>query len=137
MVADSEPDFPARWPARWLPCGRLTPWLLSPVDTPWLPPDLCRRLAQAAEQADIVVVHDGARLQPLTALVRTSLEADLARWLESGAGRVLDFYQRHRWCQIDFADRRASFANLNTPQERERAERSSGGRDEGERSGQE
>ncbi|WP_110689320.1 molybdenum cofactor guanylyltransferase MobA [Salinicola endophyticus] len=134
VVADSEPDFPGPL-AGALAAMRVasTPWLLlAPVDTPWLPRDLCRRLAQAAGQADIVVVHDGERPQPLTALMRTSLEEDLAGWLESGAGRVLDFYQRHRWCQVDFADSHVSFANLNTPQERERAERAPWG-DEGEK----
>ncbi|WIX34836.1 molybdenum cofactor guanylyltransferase MobA [Salinicola sp. JS01] len=128
VVEDGTPGFPGPLAGAYAAMRvATTPWLLlAPVDTPWLPLDLCQRLAQVAAQADIVVVHDGERLQPLTALVRTSLEADLARWLESGAGRVLDFYQRHRWCQVDFADRRASFANLNTPQERERAERSLG-----------
>ncbi|WP_198655753.1 molybdenum cofactor guanylyltransferase MobA [Salinicola sp. CR57] len=105
-----------------------TPWiLLIPVDMPWLPVDTLARLAGGIGEADIAVAHDGGRLQPLVALIRSSLGADLSEWLAAGGGRVVTWYDRHRWVQVDFPGLEAQFANLNTPHEVALAERAQAG----------
>lgn len=105
-----------------------TSWtVMVPVDMPRLPCDLVARLAAARGEADIVVAHDGDRLQPLVALLRTSLRDDLATWLAKGEAKVLLWYERHRWSQADFSDCATRFANLNTPEEHAKAQESVGG----------
>ncbi|MDH4573365.1 molybdenum cofactor guanylyltransferase [Salinicola acroporae] len=95
-----------------------TPWiLLAPVDMPWLPVDTLARLAGAIGGADIAVAHDGRRLQPLVALIRSSLGADLSDWLAAGGGRVVTWYDRHDWIEVGFPGQDAQFTNLNTPHE--------------------
>lgn len=124
IVTDPLPDYPGPL-AGALGAMRLvaTPWvLLAPVDMPWLPLETCERLARARGEADIAVAHDGERLQPLVALIRTSLRDDLAAWLAGGGGKVVHWYARHRWCEVDFSDLGPRFANLNTPQDHARAE---------------
>ncbi|WP_298848742.1 molybdenum cofactor guanylyltransferase MobA [uncultured Salinicola sp.] len=129
VVTDSLPDYPG--PLAGV-LGALrevsTPWiLLAPVDMPWLPVDTLSRLSGAIGEADIAVAHDGRRLQPLVALIRSSLGADLSQWLAAGGGRVVSWYDRHRWIQVDFPAQEAQFANLNTPGEVELAGRAQGG----------
>lgn len=125
VATDSLPDYPG--PLTGLSSALplvSTPWvLLTPVDMPWLPSDLVPRLSSAMGEADIVVAHDGQRLQPLVALIRSSLREDLAEWLKAGGGKVIGWYDRHRWCRVEFSNREAEFTNLNTPQEHERAQR--------------
>ncbi|OLO04177.1 MULTISPECIES: molybdenum cofactor guanylyltransferase MobA [Salinicola] len=125
VVVDSLPDYPGPLAGA---LGALhhvaTSWiLLAPVDMPWLPADLLSRLSNDLGESDIAVAHDGERLQPLVALIRSSLVEDLAQWLDAGGGKVVGWYARHRWCQVDFSDRSAQFVNLNTPEACERAER--------------
>ncbi|KAA0017940.1 molybdenum cofactor guanylyltransferase [Salinicola corii] len=125
VVTDSLPDYPGPLAGA---LGALqevsTPWiLLTPVDMPWLPVDTLSRLSGAIGEADIAVAHDGRRLQPLVALIRSSLSGDLAQWLAAGGGRVVTWYGRHRWIQVDFSAQEVQFANLNTPREVELAER--------------
>ncbi|WP_245392698.1 molybdenum cofactor guanylyltransferase MobA [Salinicola halimionae] len=128
VVTDSLPDYPG-------PLAGLlsalpivsTPWvLLTPVDMPWLPFDLVPRLSSAIGEADIVAAHDGQRTQPLVALIRSSLYEDLARWVTEGGSKVISWYGRHRWCQVEFSNREAQFANLNTPQEHNWADQGGG-----------
>jgi molybdopterin-guanine dinucleotide biosynthesis protein A len=125
VVSDPMPDYPG--PLAGV-LGALqtvsTPWvLLAPVDMPWLPADMLSRLANGIGEADIAVAHDGERLQPLIALVRSSLREDLSQWLAAGGGKVVAWYDRHRWCQVDFSAHRARLSNLNTPQQHAWAER--------------
>lgn len=125
VVTDSLPDYPGPLTGA---LGALrevsTPWiLLAPVDMPWLPVDTLSRLSGAIDEADIAVAHDGRRLQPLVALIRSSLGTDLSQWLAAGGGRVVSWYDRHRWIQVDFPGQEAQFANLNTPAEVELAGR--------------
>jgi len=105
-----------------------TPWLVTaPVDSPLPPRDLVARLLQAAMRSsvDCAVAHDGERRQPLFALysrrmqacARQALADDLAVWRwQSGSGAV----------DVDFADAREAFANLNRAQDFERWEQRHG-----------
>lgn len=96
-----------------------SPWtLVMPVDMPWLPSSLVAVLAvQCADEVDILVADDGERLQPLVALLRTSLRDDLATWLAGGEAKVLRWYERHAWRGVDFSAFVDRFVNVNTPEE--------------------
>ncbi|MBX3693376.1 molybdenum cofactor guanylyltransferase MobA [Dokdonella sp.] len=121
VVADAGPAF--RGPLAGIAAALAvcaTPWLLSvPVDCPTLPPDLFARLATAARSgagAAVFVAHDGERRQPLFALYRRTLADEAVAALAANLG-VHAWQVRIGACEVDFADMRAHFANLNTPAE--------------------
>ena len=104
-----------------------TPWLIvTPCDTPALPPDLVERLVEGLGEGDIAVAFDGERLHPVVALIRTSLADDLAAALADGERKIDRWYARHAWCRVDVSDCPDAFANLNTDDEKQRLERALG-----------
>ncbi|HSH48896.1 MAG TPA: molybdenum cofactor guanylyltransferase MobA [Halomonas sp.] len=122
VVRDADSGYPG--PLAGLLAGleaAATPWLVVvPCDAPLLPPSLVPRLVRGIVDADIAVAHDGERLHPVIALLRTGLAADLARYLAAGEHKVRDWYRRQRWVAVDFSDCPEAFANLNTEQDRRR-----------------
>lgn len=103
-----------------------TPLVLSiPCDTPYLPDDLVARMLSCLNenQADICTVHDGERLHPVILLARTHLQAPLREALQGGLRKVHDWFYSQHHCMADFSDQPAAFANINTPQQLEDAER--------------
>lgn len=104
-------------------CAAATPWVLVvPCDTPALPHDLVSRLVTGIGEGDIAVAHDGERLHPVVALIRTSLAVDLAAALGDGERKIDRWYARHAWRAVDFSDCPEAFANLNTQDEKQRLE---------------
>jgi molybdenum cofactor guanylyltransferase len=96
-----------------------TPWLMTvPCDSPFLPHDLVIRLARAAADntAQVAVARTGDQPHPVFALVKRSLEPDLAAFLASGRRRIDAWYAPLRVAEVDFADEHA-FVNLNTADE--------------------
>ena len=96
-----------------------TPWLLvAPCDTPLLPADLGRRLADGlgAQRAAIAIAADRERVQPLHALIPTTAAADLGRYLATGERSVMGWLARHRLAIVAFADAGDDFRNVNTPE---------------------
>ena len=96
-----------------------TPWLMTvPCDSPFLPHDLVIRLARAAADntAQVAVARTGNQPHPVFALVKRSLEPDLAAFLASGRRRIDAWYAPLRVAEVDFADEHA-FVNLNTADE--------------------
>lgn len=96
-------------------------WLVFlPCDAPWPASEMAERLYRAAteEQTDIAVAHDGARMQPVHALIRRALRPDLEQFLQTGERKIDRWYARHRIVLVDFGDRQSSFENMNTPAEK-------------------
>lgn len=93
-----------------------------PCDGPALPDDLIARLYRALSErdAEIAVAHDGERLQPAHALMRTALAAALAAEVAAGERRIARWFRTRRTVEVNFSDRPDAFANVNTPEERER-----------------
>ncbi|GAA5169249.1 MULTISPECIES: molybdenum cofactor guanylyltransferase MobA [Halomonadaceae] len=97
-------------------CAAETPLVLVvPCDTPCLPLDLVERLYASLGAHDIAVAHDGERSQPVVALLRRGLAADLERALAAGERKVERWYARHAWVSVDFSDCPEAFANINSP----------------------
>ncbi|WP_421870005.1 molybdenum cofactor guanylyltransferase MobA [Motiliproteus sp.] len=99
-----------------------TEWMLiAPCDTPFLPADLVERLRQKAEreQAEIVVAHDGKRLQPVVALLQRRLLPSLLAYLEQGERKIDRWYAKHHHQRVDFSDQPEAFLNINTLTEKQ------------------
>jgi len=92
-----------------------------PCDGPFVPDDLMHRLLIAMNQqaTDIAVAHDGERLQPVYALIKTSLLADLQAFLSTGDRKIDRWYAQNRTATADFSDIPEIFHNINTPEQYE------------------
>ena len=111
-----------------------TPWLLTlPCDAPLAPADLASRLAMAlfhgtsglggmAGPCDLAVAWDGARRQPVHALLSRALLPDLLAYLAAGERRLETWQARHHSAIADFSDCPEAFLNLNAPEDIQRLE---------------
>lgn len=102
-----------------------TPYLVAvPCDSPFVAPDLVRRLHQARQQqqADIAMATAGDKLQPVFVLLSRDLRGSLQAFLDSGGRKIIDWYYQHKVIEVDFADRAEMFENINTPEEQRRIE---------------
>ncbi len=100
----------------------------APCDSPLVCSDLVPRLHAAASAAGtrIAVAHDGRRLQPVFVLLERTLLDDLMRYLETGGRKIDPWYAEHGYAQADFSDVADSFANINSPEEKQTLERQLG-----------
>jgi molybdopterin-guanine dinucleotide biosynthesis protein A len=122
VVTDSVPDFAG--PLAGMLAGLeqcATPWMVTaPCDSPFLPTDLVRRLAQGieAEQAEIAIPvtvdEDGTRrTQPVFCLMPTMALDSLVAFLNGGNRKIEAWIRTHRVAEVLFEDA-AAFANINT-----------------------
>jgi molybdenum cofactor guanylyltransferase len=91
----------------------------APCDSPFVPPDLVRRLYEslAVKQAEISTAHDGERLHPVFALLDCSLLPSLLDYLHGGGRKIETWYNQHRLAIADFSGCKDVFFNINTPEE--------------------
>ncbi len=95
--------------------------LTMPCDGPSLSNDYVKRLVEAAIDFNtIVVAHDGERLQPVHALIPTSLIDSLLIFLESGDRKIDRWYSQHNMVTVDFSDKPNIFFNVNTEEQRQK-----------------
>lgn len=92
-----------------------------PCDAPVIPDDLVERLLTAMHKtdADIAVAHDGDRLQPVYALIKTELQTNLKDFLDSGDRKIDLWYAQNNMTTVDFSDIRQVFKNINTPEQQQ------------------
>ncbi|MDX1434387.1 MAG: molybdenum cofactor guanylyltransferase MobA [Gammaproteobacteria bacterium] len=98
--------------------------LTVPCDSPLLAADLAARLYAAldAGQAEIAVAHDGARMQPVFALLERALLESIEDYLGAGGRKIDTWYAQRRVALADFGDHPDMFLNINTPEDRDRLE---------------
>jgi molybdopterin-guanine dinucleotide biosynthesis protein A len=124
VVTDASHDFlgPLAGIASGLAAAH-TEWVaVVPCDSPLLAVDFVDRLASAVEEdesVDIAVAHDGARIQPVFALIRRRLATSLDVFLESGGRKIDQWYERQRMQLVDFSDIADNFLNINRPEDRD------------------
>lgn len=97
-----------------------TPYILMlPCDCPMVGAALLTTLKnQLAEQnAQICVAHDGERLQPTFALLKTDLLESLLAYLAAGDRKIDLWYQQHQLTIADLSQYQDFFVNLNTPRD--------------------
>ncbi len=126
VITDSDPNFqgPLAGMAAALAQATTPLALFVPCDGPRLPADLAARLhAALGPDTPVAVAHDGERLQPAHALVRTDLARRLAAALPAGERRIAHCLRSLGAVTVDFSDQSAAFANVNTPEERDRLAR--------------
>lgn len=94
--------------------------LTVPCDSPLLAPDLAERLfgALVAEDAEISVAHDGARMQPVFALLDCALRDSIEDYLKTGGRKIDAWYASRRVARAGFEDNPEMFLNINTPADR-------------------
>ena len=99
--------------------------LTLPCDSPMLVNNFAARFIEAynLNDAPICVAHDGERLQPVHALIATSLVSDLNAFLQSGERKIDRWYAKHEYILVDFSDVKAMFENINTPEDQHRLQR--------------
>lgn len=124
VISDEKPDYsgPLAGIISALPSCRHETVLVVPCDSPFLPDDLHDRLAALlTPDKDLVIAHDGERLQPLFMLLRRKLLPSLRDYLEQGDYRVGDWCMQQKVAIARFAESR-HFINLNTPEDLKKAE---------------
>ena len=124
VISDELEDFqgPLAGFASAIPVVETDYILTLPCDGPFLADDFVERFtnAQNTSGAPICVAHDSERLQPVYALIDTSLQNSLLGFLESGERKIDRWYAQHDFAQVDFSDQRRMFENINTPEDRQR-----------------
>jgi molybdopterin-guanine dinucleotide biosynthesis protein A len=104
--------------------------LVVACDMPFVSGPLLRLLAERAGEAEVVVPESGGRrgVEPLCACYATSCAAAIEAALARDDRRVIAFYEDVRVLRLDanevrrFGDPAMLFMNVNTPEERVRAE---------------
>lgn len=93
--------------------------LIVPCDMPHLPRNLVARCASAMreEQSDLVLAHDGERVQYLVALMQRDVAASVRAFVEADGRAVKDWLATQSPAVAWFADQHAAFRNINTHDE--------------------
>jgi molybdenum cofactor guanylyltransferase len=91
-----------------------------PCDSPFIPDFLVETLYRTLhdKQAEISVAHDGARMQPVFALLRCELLPGLLAYLEAGGRKIDTWYSQQHTALADFSGSPDTFMNLNTPEDK-------------------
>jgi len=96
-----------------------------PCDSPLLPKNLVSNLYQELqkEDAELAVAHDGERMQPVFALLRSELLPDLINYLDAGGRKIDTWYAQHRTALADFSQTSSTFMNINSPDDQQAIEK--------------
>ena len=99
-------------------CAASHPFVLTaPCDSPFLPLDLFSRLKKAILQNELAVAKTGDQAHPVFALVRTSVKANLERFLAGGGRKIDAWYASLKVIEVLFDDEADAFRNINTREE--------------------
>jgi len=98
--------------------------LMCPCDSPFIEEELVVALLQSFNQGDhdIAVAHDGERLQPVFCAVRQNAKNSLDSFLLSGERKIDKWFAAHTVHAVNAEAFLNSFVNINTEDERLKAE---------------
>ncbi|MGH1370084.1 MAG: molybdenum cofactor guanylyltransferase MobA [Maritimibacter sp.] len=107
---------------RWAEAQGASQVVTMPADTPFLPGDVVERLARGIEinRGSIAVAADESGVHPVAAIWPTIQEATLARAIEAGLRRVMEFTDLHNATIVHFSGE--PFFNINTPDDLAKAQ---------------
>lgn len=93
-----------------------------PCDTPYISKEVCQRLYHAleTERGLMAVAYDGQRLHATVAVIDVSVRKKLEHYLLHGGRRMMSWYKEQAAIEVDCADLKPSFININTLTELER-----------------
>ncbi len=127
VIADADSDYagPLAGMASAMQRATTRYILTVPCDSPLLALNLGERLfgALVADDAEISVAHDGARMQPVFALLDCALRQSIVDYLESGGRKIDAWYATRRMALGNLADHPNMFLNINTPEDRDLLEK--------------
>ncbi len=106
-----------------------TGWIYTcPCDSPMQSADLLPHMSRCIfeEDAEIGVAFDGERTHPVFSMVRTDLLPSLRAYLQAGERKIDRWFEQHKLLTVDCSDYAASFTNINTVEELQRAESEQG-----------
>lgn len=95
-----------------------TPWMLTlPCDTPMVAPQFQNIMWSnlTNQQTDLVVAHDGKRLQSVHALLPISISLNLRNFLDRNERRLDAWFSQHAMGIADLSQHAFMFDNLNSP----------------------
>jgi molybdopterin-guanine dinucleotide biosynthesis protein A len=121
VIADADGGFAG--PLAGLHAGlsvAATPYVVTvPCDSPYLPADLVRRLADALERDDahLAVAKTLDQPHPVFALVRRDVLPHLATFLEGGGRKIDAWYRTLEVVEVPFDECAEAFRNINTRDE--------------------
>jgi len=97
---------------------------MCPCDSPHLQAQLVLDLWHSCRtnDADIAVAHDGERLQPVFCVVNRRIKDSLDRFLASGNRKIDQWFEEHAVNHVSAKQYLHSFVNINTEDDRARAE---------------
>ena len=92
-----------------------------PCDGPFISPDYVQRMFNALnqQQVELAVASDSERLQPVHALIPSSLKPSLDHFLQSSERKIACWYAHHTMAKVDFSDTPSLFKNINTAEQLE------------------
>lgn len=99
-----------------------TPYILTlPCDAPYVDGEYVQKMLAGliSGQTDLAVAFDGARIQPIHAIIPVRLLDDLKQFLGKNSRKVDTWYSQYAMGIIDFSKQKKMFENLNTLQELE------------------
>lgn len=101
-----------------------TPWVITvPCDGPFLNSDYVRRMSERVTlETKVVVARDSERLQPTYMLANSDVVDDLNSFLKSGERKIDKWFIKHNYSTCDFSDSPRCFVNINSDEERRKAE---------------
>ncbi len=94
----------------------------SPTNNPLPKKPLTNTVHSTPARSDLAVAWDGARRQPVHALLSRALLPDLLAYLAAGERRLENWQARHRPTIADFSDCPEAFLNLNSLEDIHRLE---------------
>jgi len=99
--------------------------LMCPCDSPFIEEQLVLALLHSFNDSDhdIAVAHDGERLQPVFCAARQSTKRSLDAFLLSGERKIDKWFAAHSVELVNAAAFSNSFVNINTEDERVKAEK--------------
>lgn len=133
IVKDAHADYPG--PLAGLAAGiealGTSLVFMCPCDSPFVSAALVNTLVDGIGDADVSAAHDGDRLQPVFAVVRSHCAQSLLAFLASGERKIDRWYAGERFVAVDASEHRECFENINTANELAKAERAMAGGDRG------
>ncbi len=93
--------------------------LISPCDTPMLPPHFAKKLLAAllTKQVDIAVSEVNQQLQPAHILIKKSLAPSIYLYLQSGQRSLKGWLKQQTFTIVPFEASKGVFMNLNSEQD--------------------
>jgi len=99
--------------------------VITPCDSPFIPLQFVSRMAETykASNADVCIVNDGERIQPLFMFLKTEMTASLKHSLAQSQRKVFAWLNSVSTIEVDFSDFPGAFININTPEDLKIAEK--------------